>query len=32
MLRVVDEASWQEGIDNTILDCDAVIVKATQGT
>lgn len=32
MLKVVDEASWQEGIDNTILDCDAVIVKATQGT
>ena len=32
MLRVVDEASWQDGIDNTILDCDAVIVKATQGT
>lgn len=32
MLRVVDEASWQEGIDNTALDCDAVIVKATQGT
>lgn len=32
MLRVVDEASWQEGIDNTTLDCDAVIVKATQGT
>lgn len=32
MLRVVDEASWQEGIDNTILDCDAVIIKATQGT
>lgn len=31
-LRVVDEASWQEGIDNTILDCDAIIVKATQGT
>lgn len=31
-LRVVDEASWQEGIDNTTLDCDAVIVKATQGT
>lgn len=31
-LRVVDEASWQEGIDNTILDCDAVIIKATQGT
>lgn len=32
MLRVVDEASWQEGIDNTTLDCDAVIIKATQGT
>ena len=32
MLRVIDEASWQEGIDNTTLDCDAVIVKATQGT
>lgn len=32
MLRVVDEASWQDGIDNTTLDCDAVIVKATQGT
>ena len=32
MLRVVDEASWQERIDNTILDCDAVIIKATQGT
>ena len=32
MLRVVDEASWQDGIDNTTLDCDAVIIKATQGT
>ncbi len=32
MIRVVDEASWQEGIDNANLDCDAVIVKATQGT
>lgn len=32
MLRVVDIASHQEGIDPAALDCDIVIVKATGGT
>lgn len=32
MLRVVDVASHQAGIVTGALDCDAVIVKATQGT
>lgn len=31
MLRAVDIASWQAGIDPSALDCDIVIVKATGG-
>lgn len=31
-LRVIDIASWQQGIVPSRVDCDAVIVKATGGT
>lgn len=31
-LRVIDISSWQEGIDISAIDCDAVIIKATGGT
>lgn len=31
-LKGIDISSWQQGIDLSVVPCDFVVIKATQGT